>query len=145
MTAQLVGPKNDVKKSRSIQVVEIFCRVFYLVGIPRAFVDKAPRRLSVRHAQATSLLHFIVPLKLSIAGRDKMRPAKRFSFERRPGSLVTTLDAALFNVRHSRETRSVCRTVSTIPLCRTIGERSLSCQALPSSVSRSDHPSPNGH
>ncbi len=144
MTAQFVGPKNDVEKSSSVQVVEIFCRVFYLIGLPRALIDEAPQRFPVSHTQAMRFLHFLVPLKLRIADRDKMPLAKRFSIKSRTGSLVTTLDTALFSVRHSRKTRSVCGPVSTIPLRRKIGQLSLLCQASASSVSRSAHPSPNG-
>src|SRR5229473_2777110 len=129
MTAQFVGPKNDVEKSSSVQVVEIFCRVFYLIGLPRALIDEAPHHFPVRHTQAMLFLHFLVTLKLRVADRDKMSLAKPFSIKSRTGSLVTTLDAALFSVRHSRETRSLCRTVSTIPLRRTLGQRSLLCQA----------------
>jgi hypothetical protein len=112
MTAQFVGPKDEVKKSSSIQVVEIFCLVFYLIGLPRALIDEAPYGLRVSHTQAMRLLHCVVPLKLLIADGDKMPPAKRVTFKGRSGGLVTTLDTALFRVRHCQRIRSACRTVS---------------------------------
>src|ERR1700680_3909199 len=111
MTAQFVGPKNDVKKSSSFQVVDFFCLVFDLIGLPRALIDEAPDRLGVRHTQAMRLLHFVVPLELFIAGSDKMRPAKRFAIKRRTDCLVTALDTALSRVRHSRKAQSVCKSV----------------------------------
>jgi len=112
MTAQFVGPKDDVKKSSSIQVVEIFCLVFYLIGLPRALIDEAPHGLRVSHTQPMRLLHFVVPLQLLIADGDKMRPAKRVTLKRRASSLVTALYTALFRVRHLQRIRSVCRTIS---------------------------------
>src|ERR1700719_1609143 len=112
MTAQFVGPKNDVKKSSSIQVVEIFCLVFYFIRLPRALIDEAPHGLRVSHTQAMRLLHFVVALKLLIADGDKMRPAKRVTFQRRTGSQLTALDTAPFLVRHCQRIRSACRTAS---------------------------------
>ncbi len=105
MTAQFVGPKNDVKKPCPIQVVEILCRVFYLIGLPRALIDEAPRRLGVRLILAVYFPDFIVPLKPRIADGDKVPLAKCFVFKRRTDSLVTARDTASFCFRHLRKTR----------------------------------------
>src|SRR5258708_19951835 len=80
MTAQFIGPKNDVQKPSSIQIVEIYRHVFYLIGLSRALIDEAPHRFRVRHTQAMRFLHFFVPLKLRIANRDKMPPPNSFPF-----------------------------------------------------------------
>src|SRR5882762_5689542 len=112
MAAQFVGPKDDVKKSSSIQVGEILCLVFYLIRLPRALIDEAPHGLRVSHTQAMRLLHFVVPLELLIADGDKMPPAKRVTFKRRTSSQVTALYTALFRVRHCQRIRSACSTVS---------------------------------
>src|SRR5260370_7195728 len=114
MTAQFVGPKNDVEKSSSVQVVEIFCRVFYLIGLPRALIDEAPHHFPVRHTQAMLFLHFLVSLKLGVADRDKMSLAKPFSIKNRTASLVTTLDAPLFTAPHSRQPRPLSITLPPI-------------------------------
>jgi len=100
MTAQFIGPKNDVQKPSSIQIVEIYCHVFYLIGLSRALIDEAPHRFRVRHTQAMRFLHFVVPLKLRIADSDKMPPAKSFPFKRHTGNLVTPRDTALFSLSH---------------------------------------------
>jgi hypothetical protein len=134
MTAQFIGPKNDVQKPSSIQVVEIYGRVFHLVGLSRALIDEAPHRFRLSHTQAMRLLHFVVALKLRIANRDKMPPAKHVPVKLGTGSLVTVRDTAMFSVPHYQRARSGCITISTIPLCRTIGQPSLWCQALASFV-----------
>jgi hypothetical protein len=114
MTAQFVGPKDDVKKSSSIQVVEILCLVFYLIGLPRALIDEAPHRLRVGCAQAVLLPQFLVLLKLRIGGGDKVPAAKCFAFKHRRGCLFTARDTALFSVRHLRKTRSAFKTTNDL-------------------------------
>src|SRR3977135_3043997 len=134
MTAPFIGPRKDVQKPSSIQIVEIYCHVFYLIGLSRALIDEAPPRFRVRHTPALRFLPFVVSLKLRIADRDKMPPAKSFPFKRHTGNLVTVRDTALFGFPHYQKARSVRITISTPPLCRTIGQPSLRCQALDSSV-----------
>src|ERR1700687_2033559 len=58
------------------------------------------------------LLHFVVPLKLFIAGGDKIAQAQHFAFKRRTDCLATALDTALSSVRHFPKAQSVCISVS---------------------------------
>jgi hypothetical protein len=59
-----------------------------------------------------------------------MPPAKSFPFKRHAGYLVTALDTTFFSVPHDQKARSVRITISSPPLCRTIGQHSLRCQAV---------------
>ena len=107
VAAHFVGPKNDVKKTSSIQIIEVFRRMLYFIRLPRTLIDEAPHRLRVRNTQAMRLLHFVEPLKLSVAVRDKMLPAKCFTVKHRIDSLVASLDATPFDIRHAWKTHSL--------------------------------------
>jgi len=104
--------------------------VFYLIGLSRALIDEAPHRFRVRHTQAMRFLHFVVPLKLRIADRDKMPPAKSFPFKRHTGNLVTPRDTALFSLSPLLKSPLGPHNDFNTTLCRTIGQPSLRCQGV---------------
>jgi hypothetical protein len=80
-----------MEKASSLQIAEVLCRMLDFIGLPRALIDEASHGLRVRHIQAMRLLHFVEPLKLSVAVRDKMIPAEFLTVDHRVGSLLATL------------------------------------------------------
>jgi hypothetical protein len=94
-----------MQKQRSLQMIEILPCMFNFVRLSHALVDEAAHRFRVRATHTVALLYFSVPIKLHVADRNKMLPAKFLALKRRNDSIFAATETTVFSSRHISSTR----------------------------------------
>jgi len=84
----------------SLQIIEIVRRVFDLIRLARALMNKSAHLVRIQHASGRTFSEFVIPIESRVAGRDEMFPAKSLALEKRGNRPVTIRDSAMCLVRH---------------------------------------------